>query len=152
MKHLPTLYGGDARVTEHISSTGIFTLEQVKERLRTEIMNQKQYGVQYWPIFDKSFHFLGCCGLRPCNTKEKIYELGFHLKSNCWGKGYGTEAAKAAIDFAYNKLHANGLFAGHNPRNIASAKVLGKLGFRYSHDEFYPPTGLNHPSYFHYPK
>jgi hypothetical protein len=25
--------------------------------------------------------------------------------------------------------------------------VMNKLGFRYTHDEFYPPTGLNHPAY-----
>ncbi|HUV51221.1 MAG TPA: GNAT family protein, partial [Anaerolineae bacterium] len=39
------------------------------------------------------------------------------------------------------------LFAGHNPKNEASRHLLEKLGFRYSHDEYYAPTGLNHPSY-----
>ena len=31
--------------------------------------------------------------------------------------------------------------------NIASVQLLKKLGFTYAHDEFYPPTGLYHPSY-----
>jgi [ribosomal protein S5]-alanine N-acetyltransferase len=26
-------------------------------------------------------------------------------------------------------------------------QLLAKLGFHYTHDEFYPPTGLQHPSY-----
>jgi RimJ/RimL family protein N-acetyltransferase len=41
----------------------------------------------------------------------------------------------------------DGLFAGHNPKNEASRQLLEKLGFRYTHDEYYAPTGLNHPSY-----
>jgi hypothetical protein len=31
--------------------------------------------------------------------------------------------------------------------DTASRALLGKLGFRYTHDELYAPTGLLHPSY-----
>jgi len=51
------------------------------------------------------------------------------------------------MEYAFSTLGVKGLFAGHNPANEASRRVLEKLGFRYTHDEFYPPTGLNHPSY-----
>ena len=51
------------------------------------------------------------------------------------------------MGYAFNTLGVKGLFAGHNPGNAASRRVLEKLGFRYTHDEYYPPTGLNHPSY-----
>lgn len=61
--------------------------------------------------------------------------------------GYAVEAARAVIDDAFSVLNADGLFAGHNPKNTASAKVLGKLGFEYIGGEFYEPTGLYHPSY-----
>ncbi len=44
-------------------------------------------------------------------------------------------------------MKADALFAGHNPHNTESAKVLRKLGFHYIGDEFYEPTGLYHPSY-----
>jgi len=44
-------------------------------------------------------------------------------------------------------LDTESLFAGHNPNNTASQKVLSKLGFKYIGDEFYKPTGLYHPSY-----
>ena len=57
------------------------------------------------------------------------------------------EAAKAGIAYAFDTLQAEILFAGHNPQNVNSAKVLKKLGFSYVGDEFYAPTGLNHPSY-----
>jgi RimJ/RimL family protein N-acetyltransferase len=64
-----------------------------------------------------------------------------------WRCGYASEAACAVIEYAFKKLKANGLFAGHNPRNEASRCLLEKLGFHYTHDEYYPPTGLNYPSY-----
>ena len=80
-------------------------------------------------------------------TAEDEYEIGFHLRPAYWRQGYAAECARAVIDYAFSTLEAKKLFAGHNPNNTASAKVLGKLGFAYIGDEFYAPTGLNHPSY-----
>jgi [ribosomal protein S5]-alanine N-acetyltransferase len=33
------------------------------------------------------------------------------------------------------------IFAGHHPENEGSGRLLAKLGFVYTHDELYPPTG-----------
>jgi RimJ/RimL family protein N-acetyltransferase len=57
------------------------------------------------------------------------------------------EAGRAVIAFAFENLGAEALFAGHHPANSASRRVLAKLGFQFTHDEFYPPTGLMHRSY-----
>lgn len=141
---------GNPKVTEFISATGIFTQEEIKKRLQTEISNQKNFNVQYWPMFlNENKAFIGCCGLRPYSKEEKVYEIGFHLLPEFWGKGYATEGATAVIDYAYSVVKVSGLFAGHNPKNKNSAHTLKKLGFVYTHDEFYPPTGLMHPSYLH---
>lgn len=51
------------------------------------------------------------------------------------------------IRYAFERLQADRLFAGHNPNITASKRVLLKLGFTYIGDEFYPPTGLYYPSY-----
>jgi [ribosomal protein S5]-alanine N-acetyltransferase len=147
---LPLALGlwGDPQVTQFISATGIFTPDQIRERLTKELANQAEHGIQYWPIFllENNEH-IGCCGLRPYNLPEQIYEIGFHIRSAHWRHGYALEAARAAIDYAFNTLNASALFAGHNPHNTASRQLLTKLGFTYTHDEFYPPTGLQHPSY-----
>ena len=137
---------GDERVTRPIG--GPFSPVQVRERLSREIANQDAHGVQYWPIFLLSTgEHLGCCGLRPYRLEQGIYEIGFHLNFAHWGRGYAAEAARAAMAYAFDELGAAGLFAGHNPANEASRRLLAKLGFRYTHDEYYAPTGLNHPSY-----
>lgn len=51
------------------------------------------------------------------------------------------------IDFAFGTIGAKGLSAGHHPQNLASKKVIEKLGFRYSHDEFFPTLGMDIPYY-----
>ncbi len=45
---------GDSLVTRYIIATGVFTQQQINERLCLEIENQEKYGVQYWPVFEKS--------------------------------------------------------------------------------------------------
>ena len=79
--------------------------------------------------------------------KKNIFEIGFHIRSDKWGQGYAAEAARAVMRYAFIDLEVGGLFAGRNPKNDASRHLLFKLGFRYTHDEFYEPTGLMHPSY-----
>ena len=139
---------GDYEVTKFFDARGKWSPDEIQERLAKEIRTAKEYGVQSWPIFflETDGH-VGCCGLRPHDLPQRIYEIGFHIRSNHWRRGYAREAADAVMDYAFNKLKADGLFAGHNPKNAVSRHLLKLLGFRYSHDEYYPPTGLNHPSY-----
>jgi len=139
---------GDYEVTKFFDARGTWSQDEIQERLAKEMRTAKDYGVQYWPIFllETDGH-MGCCGLRPYDLPQRIFEIGFHIRSNQWRRGYAREAAVAVIDYAFNKFEVSGLFAGYNPNNAVSQHLLKQLGFRYSHDEFYPPTGLNHPSY-----
>jgi RimJ/RimL family protein N-acetyltransferase len=139
---------GDYEVTRFFDARGRWSRDAVQDRLVKEIRLEEQHGVQYWPIFLlKTNAHIGCCGLRPYEPTDGIYEIGFHIRSNQWRQGYAREAAAATIDYAFNTLMVNSLFAGHHPGNTASQHLLRQLGFRYTHDEFYSPTGLNHPSY-----
>ena len=138
---------GNLEVTKTFG--GPFSESQILERLAREIANQLSYKLQYWPVFLLATNeFAGCCGLRLYKQGKQIFELGFHFLPQFWGKGLATEAAQAVISYAFGPLALKGLFAGHHPDNAASKKVLEKLGFRYTHDELYPPTGLMNPSYF----
>lgn len=137
---------GDPEVTRLIG--GPFSREQVAKRLAREIATMRSHGVQYWPIFLLATgEHVGCCGLRPYKAEERIYETGVHLRKAYWGQGYALEATRAVMAYAFDTLGVKALFAGHHPANASSRRVLEKLGFRYTHDEFYPPTGLHHPSY-----
>lgn len=147
-KELAELLWGDPEVTRFICASGCFSKEDIGERLGVEIRNDELYQIQYWPLFElSSSQLIGCCGIRPFKDEDRSYELGFHLRRIYWGMGYASEAAKAVINYSFSVLNADKIYAGHHPENMASGRILTKLGFKYIGKNFYKPTGLYHPSY-----
>jgi RimJ/RimL family protein N-acetyltransferase len=137
---------GDPRVTVFIG--GPFDEGWVRRRLEEEVGFQRQHGVQYWPLFLRATgEHLGCCGLRPRNLADGVYEVGFHLRPEHWGHGLAAEAAGKALEHAFEVVGARAVFAGHHPENSASQKTVRKLGLRHTHEELYPPTGRLHLAY-----
>jgi RimJ/RimL family protein N-acetyltransferase len=137
---------GDPEVTRLLG--GPFSPDAIHARLAREIASHFHYGVQYWPVFLLATgENVGCCGLRPYRREDGVFELGVHLRRAYWGRGFAFEASAAVMTHAFVALGIKALFAGHNPTNEGSRRLLTRLGFRYTHDEFYAPTGLEHPSY-----
>jgi [ribosomal protein S5]-alanine N-acetyltransferase len=137
---------GDPIVSSLIG--GPFAQDEVEHRLHREIESRIACGVQYWPIFLLQNHRMaGCAGLRPHGHQDQVFEMGVHLLPQSWGQGLAQEAGRAVIALAFDTLGAKSLFAGHHPANAASQRLIEKLGFHFTHQELYPPTGLNHPSY-----
>ena len=58
-------------------------------------------------------------------------ELGYWLGVEHWGRGFGTEAARGAIDFFFEEFNGDHLHAGARVTNPASRKVLEKCGFQW---------------------
>ncbi len=136
---------GDARVTALIG--GPFEAQQIRAGLDAAMESQRAHGLQYWPCFlREGDSFVGCCGLRP-RPDARCPELGFHLLPQYWGRGLAREAANAVIEYGFANFVIDGLFAGHHPHNVASARLLQRLGFQRTGEELYPPTGLMHPTY-----
>jgi len=147
---LPLAIGlwGDPAVTRFIDARPRLSDDDVKRVLARHIETQGSYGVQYWPVFlVPAGELAGCCGLRPYDHANAIYEFGVHLRPAYWGRGLAQEAASAVMDYAFGGLGASALFAGHHPGNNASRHLLNKLGFQYTHTQHYAATGLGHPSY-----
>jgi [ribosomal protein S5]-alanine N-acetyltransferase len=140
---------GDPAVTALIDARRGLSQSQVEDKLNTEVERERLHGVQYWALFSND-DFVGCAGLRPWvyTPGEPNFELGFHLTRRCWGKGFATEAAGGALDYAWHRLQLPKVYAGHHPDNRASQHILiEKLGFAFIGNVFYEPTGLMHPSY-----
>jgi RimJ/RimL family protein N-acetyltransferase len=74
--------------------------------------------------------FLGGMGLvlQPAHQRA---ELGYWLGVPFWGQGYATEAARALIDFGFETLGLNRIFAVHYHTNPASGRVMQRLGMTY---------------------
>ena len=59
----------------------------------------------------------------------RLPDFGFMLRQDCWGHGFATEASRAFIAHAFRNTTATELTADVDPRNAASLRLLGKLGF-----------------------
>jgi RimJ/RimL family protein N-acetyltransferase len=57
-------------------------------------------------------------------------EIGWALTRDSWGKGYATEGAIAATDWAFDHLGWSGVIHSIDPGNIASQQVAKRLGSR----------------------
>jgi [ribosomal protein S5]-alanine N-acetyltransferase len=73
--------------------------------------------------------FIGWCGLTRWRPDYRSASLGYCLDDAAWGHGYATEAAHALLRWAFDTLDLNRVQAETDTRNVASARVLEKLGF-----------------------
>ncbi len=64
--------------------------------------------------------------------KPETPELGYWLGVEHWGKGFGTEAARAMIDFTFEEFDVEQLISGARVANPASRNILEKCGFQWS--------------------
>lgn len=67
-------------------------------------------------------------------------EVLWSLHPDAWGKGYATEAARAALDLGFGTLGLELIFAITRPDNIASQAVMKRLGLVYRRDVVYRET------------
>ena len=58
-------------------------------------------------------------------------ELGYALAKDCWGQGLMPEAANAAIRWLFEDVGLDAILCGHFLRNLQSARVQEKCGFRH---------------------
>src|SRR6201993_2461071 len=81
-------------------------------------------------LIESNFVAVGMVGI---NTVEpEAPELGYWLGVEHWGQGFGTEAARAAIDFSFEEFDVEHLVSGARVSNPASRNILEKCGFQWS--------------------
>jgi ribosomal-protein-alanine N-acetyltransferase len=72
--------------------------------------------------------FIGAIGLAP-GVPGGVAELGYWLGRCFWGNGFATEAGSAVVQYAFRTLGLARLTSGYFTENLASDRVLTKLGF-----------------------
>jgi RimJ/RimL family protein N-acetyltransferase len=73
---------------------------------------------------------IGGCGIGTLRGPDP--ELGYWIGVPYWGRGYGTEAARAVIDHAFADSGCERLAGGARVSNPASRRVLEKCGFQWT--------------------
>ena len=97
-----------------------FTAKNFARRSSVEFAIQLRHGGR----------MVGLIGLDHINARDSLADLWYMIVPSCWGRGYATEAARAAIRFGFDELGLNRIWSYHMVRNPALGRVLEKAGMK----------------------
>jgi ribosomal-protein-alanine N-acetyltransferase len=95
--------------------------------------NRKRYredGVGLWAMeLNETTELIGDCGIVLQQVEsEGLYEIGYHLRRDLWGRGLATEAAVGCRDWAFRNLKTERLISLIRPENLPSRRVAERVG------------------------
>jgi RimJ/RimL family protein N-acetyltransferase len=125
----------DPIVTKHIGGTP-FLASQSWQKILIYVGHWSLMGFGYWAVEEKSTgRYIGEVGFADFKRELKpsisgIPELGWALISSVHGKGYATEALRAAVAWGDTHFAPGRTVCIINPENTASLRVADKIGYR----------------------
>jgi RimJ/RimL family protein N-acetyltransferase len=101
----------------------------IKEHIkRTKKKNNSKYS--FFIELKSEKKIIGGIGIRNIDKFQGIASIGYWISERYWGQGYGKEAVKSLINFAFKKLNLRRIEAEILIKNKASINLLKKLGFK----------------------
>lgn len=120
-------------VIRYTENTAFKSIDEAAHFLEN-YQDYKLNGYGRWAVIDKSNHaFLGWCGLKYDKALDET-DIGFRFFETHWNKGYATESAKACIEYGFEKLHLTTIIGRAMLENVASIKVLQKIGLTFERE------------------
>ncbi|MCC5637156.1 GNAT family N-acetyltransferase [Nostoc sp. CHAB 5844] len=86
-------------------------------------------GIRWGIVLKQNNNLIGSCGLM-WNQQANSAEVGYELASAFWRQGIMTEALKSILEFGFHKVKLKSVVAEVMLENLASKKLLEKLGFQ----------------------
>ena len=111
--------------------------EEFIERSRERVLKQESYNFMIFQ--DKKM--IGGIGLSEFNNKS--CQVGYWLGKQYWGNGFATEALKSILDFGFDHLNLEKIYAAYKNGNQGSIRVLTKCGFEYSRKKYEYDSVMN---------
>lgn len=125
----------DPEVHRYLGEKPIKSIEESESIIRYIRNQYEEDGMGRWAVIDKMTNeFIGWSGLKyEKEVREEMhyYDLGYRLKKKFWGKGIATETALESLKYGFQKMDLKEIYAGAHVENIASNKVLQKVGLTY---------------------
>lgn len=90
----------------------------------------ESHGHGRWLVETLQGEFIGCCGVMPIRDEHPLGphdEIGWRLRHGAWGRGYATEAARAALRDAFGRAKLREVLAYTAPDNVRSRAVMKRL-------------------------
>ena len=128
----------DPEVHRYLGRTPVQSIDQSREVIAMIRRKYETDGIGRWAVVRREDDaFLGWAGLslvkeELVNGRTGFYDLGYRLIRRYWGQGYGFEAARACLDYGFTQMNLPEIFAYVDTPNLASRRILEKLGFRHT--------------------
>jgi ribosomal-protein-alanine N-acetyltransferase len=105
--------------------------ERVEKLIDRQIRHWQDFGYGWWAVEGLADEqLLGWSGLQYLPETDEI-EIGYLLGKPYWGVGLATESAQAGLDFGFGSLGLDEIVGIVHPDNLASLRVLEKIGLEY---------------------
>lgn len=122
------------------------TAAETEAFLRRKLDDWDSRGWSQWAAVLKANRALiGFIGLAPPDFLPEVMptvEVGFRLDPDYWGRGLATEGSRAALDFGFNVLDLGEIVSIYEPGNVASGRVMERLGMVHDRDTQHPTLGV----------
>jgi RimJ/RimL family protein N-acetyltransferase len=118
----------DLDVMRFVGDRRVPTLQEVWRWIAGWIGHWAMRSYGQWAIEERSSgRLIGRAGIvNPAEWPGP--EVGYLLGRPWWGRGYATEAARAAMDWGFEQIGFDELISLIDPQNAASIKVATRLG------------------------
>lgn len=108
------------------------TIEVTNELLDMWVNDYNNSYVYRWIVILKENNKpIGTVDVVNKDIDNKVFELGHCYSKESWGKGLATEVFSKVISFLFEEVGVEVIVAKHNENNIASGKVMQKVGMKY---------------------
>ncbi|MGB5963734.1 MAG: GNAT family N-acetyltransferase [Coleofasciculaceae cyanobacterium] len=115
---------------------GIRTKNETQTAL-SSIIKHYEHGFGMWAVISKDDDkLIGRCGLCFLDHTPEV-ELGYLLDKSYWRKGLATEASHASLKYGFEVVKLDKIVAIAKPENIASRRVMEKVGMKYEKDAYF---------------
>jgi ribosomal-protein-alanine N-acetyltransferase len=131
----------DKEVSRYINRAS--SLKQKAERFQKLILGYEAENYGYFALapIESDDQLIGWIGLTPLEG-HSYTQLLYGLARKYWGQGLATEAAATMMRYAFQRMHLGELVAVVNPENVASRKLLAKIGMTPRGHLNWPRQGL----------
>ena len=114
---------------KYLKKLRIMTTAEYDKFLLTKLEQIQNRTGYHWAAWLKTDHsFVGALNLNPVTGADKL-QIGCQLKRAYWQQGFASELMKSVIDFAIYELKLPEVYGLFEKENVASRKLLEKLGF-----------------------
>lgn len=123
----------DGRVAATLG--GVKSSGENRAWLDEKLQHWDHHGYGLFAFYDGDETFIGRGGLLYIKVEGRSdVELNYSIASDYWGRGYATEVALRLLEIGFEHLSTERIIAFTLASNVASQRVMQKVGMTYSHD------------------